>query len=231
MSIHLEKIKVINTIEMLMMRIKDRFPHSGLYNVCGQLHCLGKKTEAVVANIGCPIWSLRLISGVLILVFVTSLVVLMTSHDVKEVVSLYSLIQTLDAGGNLLILVGLSVIFLWSIEQRVRRKRAIGAINSLREIAHVIDMKQLTKDPDGISKVTYPTAHSPKRDLDAYSLGRYLDYCSEMLSLVSKLGYLYIAEFHDTEATKAANELENLCNGLSRKIWQKIMILRSSHVT
>ena len=53
------------------------------------------------------------------------------------------------------------------------------------------------------------------------------DYCTEMLSLTSKLGYLYVTEFHDVEATRAANELEGLCTGLSRKIWQKIMILKS----
>jgi hypothetical protein len=107
----------------------------------------------------------------------------------------------------------------------LRRKRAIGAINTLRDVAHVIDMKQLTKDPDYISKVVRPTTHSPKRNLDAFALGRYLDYCTEMLSLVSKLGYLYVADFHDSEATEAVNDLENMCNGLSRKIWQKIMVL------
>ena len=64
-----------------------------------------------------------------------------------------------------------------------------------------------------------------------YELGRYLDYCSEMLSLISKLGYLYTEDFNDPEAMRAVNELENFCTGLSRKIWQKIMILRTlSHL-
>ena len=102
----------------------------------------------------------------------------------------------------------------------------INAINELRDIAHVIDMKQLTKDPDTTRGLAHPTAHSPERSLDAFALGRYLDYCTEMLSLTSKLGYLYVENFHDTEVTKAATELENLCSGLARKIWQKIIILR-----
>ena len=72
-----------------------------------------------------------------------------------------------------------------------------------------------------------PTTHSPERNFDAYTLGRYLDYCTEMLSLTSKLGYLYVENFHDTEVTKAATELENLCSGLTRKIWQKIVILQA----
>jgi len=184
-------------------------------------------TEKVSAKIGKPIWSLRISSCLLSLLFILSLLTLVFYYEAETSTSIYALVQTLDAGGNLLLLIGLSILFLWSIEQRVRRKRAISAINKLRDLAHIVDMKQLTKDPDGVARVTYPTPHSPRRNLDTFSLGRYLDYCSEMLSLISKLGYLYITDFHDPEATRAANELENLCTGLCRKIWQKIMILRS----
>ncbi len=225
MSTNLDTGKVVETIDTLRKRIGERFPESGLYETCAQLHELGKRTRIVVADIGTPIWPLRILSGALILAFAVSLCALVFRCEAGERVSLYGLIQTMEAGGNLLLLIGLGAVFVWSFEQRIRRRRALGAINTLRDVAHVIDMKQLTKDPDYVSKVVHPTAHSPKRDLDAFSLGRYLDYCTEMLSLVSKLGYLYVAEFHDGEATKAANELENLCNGLSRKIWQKIMML------
>ena len=225
MSTNLDTGKVIETIDTLRKRIGDRFPDSGLYQTCVQLHELGKRTRIVVDGIGRPIWPLRILSIALIVVFAVSLCTLVCRCEAGARITLYGLIQTMEAGGNLLILIGLAVVFLWSIERRLRRRRAIEAINTLRDVAHVIDMKQLTKDPDYVSKVVRPTTHSPERTLDAFSLGRYLDYCTEMLSLVSKLGYLYVAEFHDAEATKAVNELENLCNGLSRKIWQKIMML------
>ena len=58
-----------------------------------------------------------------------------------------------------------------------------------------------------------------------YELTRYLDYCSEMLALISKVGALYIQNFDDPATLRAVDELENLTTGLSRKIWQKIMIL------
>jgi hypothetical protein len=58
-------------------------------------------------------------------------------------------------------------------------------------------------------------------------LGRYLDYCSEMLSLVGKLAALYVQKFDDPVALAAVNEVEDLTTGLSRKIWQKIMIINS----
>jgi hypothetical protein len=222
----LDESKVRDTIHQLTMRIHDRFPSSGIFDVCSELHNVSKETEKIVAAIARPIASVRLGAGLLIFTFVAAIVALLMGHPVEEELSVFSMIQTLEAGGNLLILIGLAVIFLWSSERRVRRGRVIKALNRLRDISHVIDMKQLTKDPDGLAQVSRPTANSPKRKLNAFEVGRYLDYCTEMLSLVSKLGYLYVAKFNDAEATNAANDLENLCTGLSRKIWQKIMILR-----
>lgn len=222
----LESEKVRDTIYQLTLRIHDRFPSSGIFDICSKLYGVSKETEEIVAAIARPIAVVRLVAGALILTFIAAIVFLLLGHPVDEELSVFSMIQTLEAGGNLLILIGLAVIFLWSWERRVRRGRVIANLNRLRDIAHVIDMKQLTKDPDGLAQVSRPTTNSPKRKLNAFELGRYLDYCTEMLSLTSKLGYLYVAKFPDTEATDAANDLETLCTSLSRKIWQKIMILR-----
>jgi hypothetical protein len=57
------------------------------------------------------------------------------------------------------------------------------------------------------------------------SLSRYLDYCSEMLSITGKIAALYIQDFDDDVALAAVNEVENLTTGLSRKVWQKLMIV------
>ena len=48
-----------------------------------------------------------------------------------------------------------------------------------------------------------------------------------MLSLVGKVGFLYVQKFDDPVAVKSVNDLETLTTALSRKVWQKIMILRS----
>ncbi|MET0336210.1 MAG: hypothetical protein ABW063_00460, partial [Caulobacter sp.] len=56
-------------------------------------------------------------------------------------------------------------------------------------------------------------------------LMRYLDYCSEMLSLTGKLAALYMQNMRDPVIIEAVNEIEDLTTSLSRKIWQKIMIL------
>ncbi len=61
--------------------------------------------------------------------------------------------------------------------------------------------------------------------MDPFELHRYLDYCSEMLALISKVGALYVQDFPDRAALDAVDQIENLATGLSRKIWQKIVIL------
>lgn len=48
---------------------------------------------------------------------------------------------------------------------------------------------------------------------------------SRVCSELCKVGALYAQNFKDTVVLSAVNELESLTTGLSRKIWQKIMIL------
>ena len=54
---------------------------------------------------------------------------------------------------------------------------------------------------------------------------RYLDFCSEMLSSISKVAALYVQDFPHPVALTAVDEVETMTTGLSRKIWQKIDIL------
>ena len=69
------------------------------------------------------------------------------------------------------------------------------------------------------------TQNSPKRELSAFELQRYLEYCSEMLSLIGKIAALYAQHLPDEVVINAANDIENLTTGLSQKIWQKLIIL------
>ena len=60
-----------------------------------------------------------------------------------------------------------------------------------------------------------------------FELSRYLDYCSEALSLTGKVAALYVQPFDDPVALDAVSEVEQLTTGLSRKIWQKLTVLFS----
>ena len=101
-------------------------------------------------------------------------------------------------------------------------------LHRLRSIAHVVDMHQLTKDPETAIRPVEATPSSPQRSIPRARLGRYLDYCSELLSLTSKLAALHSQHLQDHVVLDAVNDIESLTLNLSRKIWQKIMILDSA---
>ena len=119
-----------------------------------------------------------------------------------------------------------AVFFLISIEDRRKRRLALTALHEIRSIVHVIDMHQLTKDPStDVTAAAPPTPSSPTRDLSPERMLRYLDYCSEMLSLSSKVAALYAQSYPDPVVTETVSDIERTATGLSQKIWQKINII------
>jgi hypothetical protein len=72
------------------------------------------------------------------------------------------------------------------------------------------------------------TKSSPEQKLNVYELARYLDYSSEILSLIGKIAAMYAENLRDDVVISAVNEIENLTTGLCRKIWQKLIILERS---
>jgi hypothetical protein len=86
-------------------------------------------------------------------------------------------------------------------------------------------MHQLTKDPSAGVTVGGNTPSSPARTLKPYELSRYLDYCSEMMALASKVAVMFAQSFPDPVVTEAVSDVERIATGLSQKIWQKIVII------
>lgn len=218
--------KIVATVETLGRRIDERFPASGLSKVCQELLSVARESQERAAWIGKPHRALRVAIGVLIAIIVVLLASIVASLRMPAGgFDAGGLLQASEAGINLLIVVGAGVLFLVTVETRIKRARAIKAIHELRALAHVVDMHQLTKDPDRVSARGEGTPSSPKPNLSAFELLRYLDYCSEMLSATGKIAALYVQKFNDPVVLAAAEDVEALTTGLSRKIWQKIMIL------
>jgi hypothetical protein len=228
--------KIISTIDKLQARITERFPESGLRKVCGQLHEVAIHMKERSEWIARPVGWLRTLTWIvctLILAGTIAAVYLFRADEsITESTSFADLVTLLEAGINDVVLIGAAIFFLLSFETRYKRARALKALHELRSIAHVIDMHQLTKDPHRIAQkgraVFVPGRESPEFNMTPFLLRRYLDYCSEMLSLTGKVAAVYNQAFDDAVATAAASELESLTTGLSSKIWQKILILEST---
>jgi hypothetical protein len=226
----LDAQKVIETISSLQQRIVERFPGAGLGEVCAELNAIARQNSQRAAAIGRRNIPLRvlvfalLVGGLWLLVRIAALIDFSRSLNADNV---YTLLQGIEAAMNIVALMGAVLFFLVTIEDRLKRRRALTALHELRSIVHVIDMHQLTKDPSTIVSVGGKTPSSPVRPLTRFEVTRYLDYCSEMLSLTSKVAVLYAQVFPDPVVTDAVSDLERITAGLSQKIWQKIMILQS----
>jgi hypothetical protein len=228
----LDPQKVIETIAMLQKRIAERFPGAGLVAVCGELLAVAREDSVRARRIGRRHILLRLmvfalsVTGIVLFVWILNQVDF--SRTSASTDSVYTVFQGIEALANMVVLLGAAMLFLVTIEQRVKRRRALRALHELRAIVHVIDMHQLTKDPGAGVVVGGNTPSSPARTLKPYELSRYLDYCSEMMALASKVAVMFAQSFPDAVVTEAVSDIERIASGLSQKIWQKIMIIDSS---
>ncbi len=222
----LDPQKILITTERLERRIVERFPDRGLAQVAREVVALAHKVEAEVRALQPPIWGLRLLLGAVVLVggatflWVGSIIPLtqVSRHAFESV-------EGVEAAINTVLLAALGLIALSRLEARVKRQRVARGLHELRSVIHVIDMHQLTKDPVTLSPDFEPTETSPKRDMSATEMSRYLDYCSELLAITGKLAALYAQAVPDEGVADAVNDIELLGSSLARKIWQKITLI------
>jgi len=225
----LDPEKVIDTIRVLHQRICERFPGAGLAGVCAELLTMAEENSSRAERIASRNLPLRMAIFVLLALLAVALgwIALLFSTVPAGADNVYSVLQGIEAGANLVVLIGAAVFFLTRIEERLKRSGALKALNELRSIVHVIDMHQLTKDPSTTVSIAGKTASSPARTLSRAEVTRYLDYCSEMLSLTSKVAVLFAQGFPEPTVTEAVSDIERIAAGLSQKIWQKINILEA----
>jgi hypothetical protein len=222
----LDDDRIIETLQRLRDRIVERFPGSSLSKVSEELLTIGRVSEAPVKYLASPTGPSRPRGGLPILVMLAGVgAAVFRIRLIPGSGGWPELVQGVEAAINDVVFIGIAIFFLLTIETRMKRRRALGALHQLRSIAHVVDMHQLTKDPEQLLSNPPATASSPVRTMSKPELGRYLDYCSEMLSVTSKIAALYVERFDDPVTLAAVNEIESLTAGLSRKIWQKITML------
>lgn len=227
LTFELRLAEIVKTVGQLRRRIDDRFQDSGLSRVCARLEGIAERTGEASAWLQRPIYWLRGVAWLFaISVIATTAVSFWQFASGTEKLGLTEFVQVSEAALNEMVLLGAAIFFLMTVERRFKRVKALAAIHELRSVAHVIDMHQLTKDPErhfGTRFQQMPS--SPARNLTPFLLRRYLDYCSEMLSLVAKIGAVYAQDFEDPTVLSAVSDLETLTSSLSSKIWQKIMIV------
>lgn len=214
--------RVIETIDALQARIGERFSNSGLEQVACELASTARRCADESKRLRQPVKWIRFSVYTIWVAGAATLMWLAATLPYEGVSwNAANLVQVLEPAMNLAVLMGIGVLTLGRLEERWKRTKALDYLHELRSIAHVVDMHQLTKDP--YRRALKSTPSSPKIMMTGAQLERYLDYCSEMLSLTGKLAALFAQSCKDPQVAAGASDIEQLTTALSRKIWQKVM--------
>jgi hypothetical protein len=221
----LDESKIVDSLTALRDRIENQFPDSGLGRVADELMAVADEVADCAGYLSETNWPIRILAGLLIAAMLLVLYIAGPRVELPEGAHKFSDVQSIAAVCNIAAVVGVAVLFLLRLETNLKRRRAHAVLHELRSLAHVIDMHQLAKDPAGRRLPEPEIIESPKGAMNPQSLVRYLDYCTDLLSLTGKLSALLVQRFKDEVVLAEVNEIEALASALSGRIWQKIQLL------
>lgn len=215
--------KLEESVDQMVERIESDFCGSGISKVAQQIAEETRETIVIGRELIKPLWLVRI--SVIFLIILTLVWPLILSYFIdfkKEAFSnLAEFMEATDAGLHMVLVVGAGIAFLVTLETRIKRNKALRSLAELRSLAHIIDMHQITKDP-GVDARAKKKQQTVKSDAE---LAVYLDHASDLLSILGKLAAYHVQDISDRVVLDAVNEIETLTNALSRKLWQKVMII------
>jgi hypothetical protein len=221
-----------STVAQLERRIHARFGERGLTNASRDL---GGLVVLVQSEAGQSRARLRRMSQVaragsitVVAATVIALLFSLRSAVIEGPAKPADWVPFVESVVNDMVFAAIAVVFLWAFPERLERRKLLRLLHRLRSLAHVIDMHQLSKDPEQLSPTYVPTPQSVQHGLDADQLHHYLSYCSEMLSLTAKTAALCGEHTTDSVVLETISYIETLTTELSNKIWQKISLLPRS---
>lgn len=225
----LQATPVIDTVERLQRRIDARFAGRGLSDVAAELGVLARDVAEGSGAIRGRLRVTRLVSRVLVGAVVVAAVVTLWVA-VRDALTGgpdrgFEWLPIVESAVNDLVFTAIAVWFLVALPSRLERGRLLGLLHRLRSLAHIIDMHQLTKDPERLRDRFVSTPESVDPGLGRADMEHYLDYCSELLSLVGKTAALCAEESRDDVVLATVATVERLTTEMSSKIWQKISLL------
>ena len=228
-SDRLDAPTVIATIDQLGRRIRARFADRGLPKAAAELRSAATEVTELGVHLRGRLrvlrWTARAASGLVALGMALVLVVAARDADLSGSVRSVDWVALVESTIQTLVFGGLTLLFLNALPDRLERRHLLRRLHRLRSLAHVIDMHQLTKDPERLRSDFEPTDATVAVDLTRAEMQHYLGYCSELLALVGKVAALCAEDSQDGLILETVSDIENLTNGMSRKIWQKISLL------
>ncbi len=132
----LNRERIITTLVTLGNRIRERFPEASLAKVSAELLEIARESGPRLRRLKRPRWVLRLamllvIAGMAALAVVVGMAISAAVRlKIEEAMAPTDFIQGIDAAVNEIILLGLALVFLLSVEGRLKRREALGHCTS-----------------------------------------------------------------------------------------------------
>ena len=145
------------TVDRLVMRITRRFPDRHLGLVASQLSSLVREVTAQGSAdrrrnrvVG---WACR-VAALLVVGVAVSAIVLAIKDALPDSSGIrgFQWLSVLESGIADLVYASIAVYFLTVLPNRLTRRRLLALLHRLRSLAHVVDMHQLTKDPERLQQ-------------------------------------------------------------------------------
>ena len=109
--------------------------------------------------------------------------------------------------------------FLFNLDERAWRKKALSGISCIREFIHAVDVTQMYFTPDLYTK---DSGLSPGgQRLDA----RYTFLCGRMIGILSNLVALYTSDETDESIWRAVSGVELLANAVATRLTNKTQVI------
>jgi hypothetical protein len=225
----LEPVPVIGTARRLRDRVGARFPDRGIHRVAQELASLteqvadtsaGSRRRSRLVRAGS-----RSLIGLVVLVALVAFGFAVESAFTDAPDNGLDWLPLIESAVNDIVFVAIAVVLLHSFPERVQRAELLAKLHRLRSLAHIIDMHQLTKEPESLRDAFVNGTDGAEVDLTPEQIEYYLEYCTELLSLVGKAAALCAEESQDEIVLNTVSTIESLTMGMSRKVWQKITVL------
>ena len=236
-STSLQAEKIEKAIDDLEQGIKEMLPGRKIVDICQDLkEVIGeakKKSSRKSSQSFTRKKFLKLFFIATLILLATFFITLGLSYFLKAIstslgrsIGLEEGLQLTDTAITLL-LPSIAYIF-YRLKDNIKtyRSAVLQDLHKLRMLSHIIDVKQLNKTPDWLDWKEKQKKH--ERILNRSEKAFYLEFCSQMQSLIGKIAVLYIRDVNDPALITAVNEIETLTTGLSRKTWQKLMLMQNN---
>lgn len=216
-------LKIRLTLARIRQSIENDFKDRGLYRRLEWLENEAVATDRVASK-GVESHPFRVAGASALSLMLSSIIYLiirasMLSQE-DQLGDLHHTLEIMDAVGNLTLVLGTGVYLWWRFNSRRRRRQALEQLHILRCHAQVIDMGQSDKT----------TLDSGDQSLTIAQRVHYLEASERAITLAGKLASILIVGHDDRIVIAEVTEIEQLCNSVAIRIWQKIGVLNQQRI-